>query len=302
MNKSLLAHLALFTANLIYGINYTVAKDVMPDYIQPVGFILLRVSGAVVLFHLVYALGPKEKIAKKDIPRLLFCALFGVAVNQLLFFKGLNLTTPINAAIIMTTNPILVLLIAALLIKEAINIRKIAGILLGLVGAILLITQNQEVTLGQSNTSLGNIFVFINAASYGVYLVIVKPLMNKYRAITIIKWIFFFGFFFVFPFGFPEVKTVGWQDIPPKIWGEIAFVVIGTTFFAYFLNIYALKQLPAVTVSFYIYLQPLLAALVALVVGSDKPGVLEIGSSLLIFVGVYLVSGPVKKGANLSGS
>ena len=147
MNKTLLAHLSLLFANLIYALNYTFAKDVMPEYIQPSGFILLRVIGAFFLFTLSYLLFIKEKVEKEDIIRFAICGLFGVAINQLLFFEGLNLTTPINAAIIMTSNPILVIIMSLLILKEKINFRKGLGIILGIVGASSLILKAGDVNL-----------------------------------------------------------------------------------------------------------------------------------------------------------
>ena len=157
-----MAHLALLVANLIYAINYSFAKDVMPTFILPSGFILLRVIGALFLFALTYFLFLKEKVAKKDIFRLAICGIFGVAINQLLFFEGLNLTTPINAAIIMTTNPILVIIMSFLIIKEKITFRKGLGILLGIIGASSLILKGGDISL-DANMQLGNLFVFINA-------------------------------------------------------------------------------------------------------------------------------------------
>ena len=189
MSRRLLAHLALFSANLIYGINYTLAKDVMPDFIQPLGFIFLRVSGAVLLFWLCYRLFFYEKVAKSDLFKLALCGLFGVAINQMLFFEGLNLTTPINAAVIMVTNPILVLIIGALA-AEVITKRKMLGIT-GATGAIS--SSLWWCSRANSNHLWGNIMVLINAA-YGVYLVLVKPLMQKYKPITVISWVFLFGF------------------------------------------------------------------------------------------------------------
>ena len=141
MNKTFLAHISLFVANLIYALNYTIAKDVMPKYIEPSGFILLRVVGAVVLFSLYYFLFIKEKVENKDILLLSVCGLFGVAINQLLFFEGLNLTTPINASIIMTVNPVLVLLLSYFLINESITFKKGLGIIVGIFGAYILISQ-----------------------------------------------------------------------------------------------------------------------------------------------------------------
>ena len=289
MSKRLLANIALFTANLIYGINYTVAKDVMPDFIQPLGFIFLRVSGAVLLFWLFYSLFFYEKIAKVDLLKLALCGLFGVAINQMLFFKGLNLTTPINAAVIMVTNPILVLIMGAFLAAEAITKRKILGIALGAIGAISLITYGGAVELN-SDHFWGNIMVLINAASYGVYLVLVKPLMQKYKPITVISWVFLFGLIYVIPFGWGEFQAIEWTSMSTEIIWKTAFVVVCTTFMAYLLNIYGLKSLNPSTVSTYIYLQPVLASLVAVFAGSDTLSPVKTGAALIIFAGVYLVS------------
>ena len=289
MNKTLFAHLALLGANLIYAINYSFAKDVMPDFIMPSGFILLRVIGALLLFALAYFLFVKEKVERKDIFRLAICGIFGVAINQLLFFEGLNLTTPINAAIVMTTNPILVIFLSFLIIKEPITFNKSAGILLGLVGASILILKGGSIDFS-SNYQIGNLFVFINAVSYGLYLVIVKPMMEKYNPITVMFYVFGFGLLYVIPFGFSNLADVKWAIIPSNIYWEIAFVVVCTTFIAYLLNSSALKQLSPSTVSIYIYLQPILATLFAVFLGSDSLDSQKIIAAILIFFGVYLVS------------
>ncbi|QTN37967.1 EamA family transporter [Cryomorphaceae bacterium] len=284
------AHIALFVVNLIYGINYTVAKDVMPTYIEPLGFILIRVTGAVALFWLVSALFPRERIARKDYPRLILCGVFGVAANQMLFFEGLNLTTPINAAIIMTSNPVLVLIMSALLIRERITWVKILGILLGATGAIMLIAGDGAIDLLDNDKHFGNFLVFLNATSYALYLVVVKPLMNTYSPITVIKWVFTFGLLMVAPFGWNQLSGVEWGTMPPEIYGAVAFVVLGTTFLAYLLNTYALKTVNPSVVSIYIYLQPALAAIFALAVGSDRLTPIMLASAAMIFTGVYLVS------------
>ncbi len=294
LNKIVLAHISLFVANLIYAINYTFAKDVMPDFIQPSGFILLRVTGAVTLFSLFYFLFVNEKVEKKDIIRLAICGVFGVAINQLLFFEGLNLTTPINAAIIMTINPVLVIIMSALILFEKINIRKGIGIALGLVGATTLIINGGSVS-GNTNYMLGNMFVFVNAASYGLYLVLVKPMMQKYHPITVMFYVFGFGLLYVLPFGYTELMAVDWLSFPPIIIWEVLFVVICTTVIAYLLNSSALKLLSPSTVSIYIYLQPVLATLFAIFRGADSLDEMKIISAIIIFIGVYLVSVRSKK-------
>jgi drug/metabolite transporter (DMT)-like permease len=289
LNKTILAHLALLSVNLIYAVNYSFAKDVMPDYIMPSGFILLRVIGALLLFSLSYLLFIKEKIERKDVFRLAICGVFGVAINQLLFFEGLNLTTPINAAIVMTINPILVILLSFLIIKEVITFRKSLGILLGLVGASILILTAGGVDLS-SNHQTGNLFVFINASSYALYLVIVKPMIEKYHPITVMFYVFGFGLLYVLPFGFTNLGDVDWSIIPNTVYLEIAFVVVFTTFIAYLLNSVALKELSPTTVSIYIYLQPILATLFAVFWGVDSLDNQKIIAAILIFFGVYLVS------------
>ena len=289
LNKSFLAHAAILTANLIYGINYTFAKDVMPDYIQPFGFIMLRALGALSLFWLVSLFIPSEKIEKKDFLRLAACGFFGVALNQLTFFSGLNITSPINAAIIMTTNPILVLLVASVILHDRITLQKVLGISLGILGAGLLILFKGDFSIDTS-TWIGDLLVFINSMSYGVYLVIVTPLMVKYNPLTVVKWVFTFGALVIIPFGFQQFGNIEWQSFTLDISLKTAFVVICTTFFAYLLNTIGLKTLKPSTVSTYIYSQPVFAAVFAIMLGKDELDMIKIVATALIFLGVYLVS------------
>ncbi|MGB0881607.1 MAG: DMT family transporter [Vicingaceae bacterium] len=288
MNSNLKPHLAVLGANIIYGLNYTIAKDVMPEYISPFGFIFCRVAGALLLFWSIFAFN-YEKIDKKDLLLLAVCGFFGVAANQLMFFYGLNLTTPINAGIIMTSNPILVLIASAIILKNKITLTKVGGIFSGIIGALLLLLFKNDFSFG-SETIVGDLFIFLNAMSYGTYLVIAVPLMKKYKPLTVITWVFTFGFIYVFPFGISEFTEITWGSFSNTIWLEFAFVIICTTFFAYLLNIYGLKNLNPSTVSTYIYLQPLIAAVFAISVGKDSLDSIKIIAALLICSGVYLVS------------
>ena len=294
MKIKILPHIALFAVNLIYALNYSIAKDVMPDYIGPSGFILLRVIGGSFLFFLTYIFFIKEKVNSLDIVRLIFCGLFGVAINQLFFFEGLNLTTPINAAIIMTVSPILVIVFSAIIIKEKITIRKIFGIFLGLTGAATLILKSGAISLN-NDYFIGNFLVFVNATSYSIYLVIVKGLMTKYNPITVMFYVFSFGLIFVFPFGISELSNVSLEIFTLEIFLKVGFVVICTTFLAYLFNAFALKSLNPSVVSIYIYLQPVLATVIAIILKSDSLDLIKIISSVLIFSAVFLVSMPSKK-------
>ncbi len=160
MDKRMLAILAAIGASTIYGVNHTIAKGLMPIYIQPFGFILLRVTGAALLFWLISFWGPKEKISNSDWPRIVGCAIFGMVINMLLFFKGLSLSTPINSSVIITVSPILVLILAAILIKEKITPLKIIGIIVGLGGALTLILFSSATYHQRSQHSFGKFFLY----------------------------------------------------------------------------------------------------------------------------------------------
>ncbi len=289
MPSKLKIHAALLTVGLIYGANYSIAKVVMPAYVGPFGVIFIRVIiGALLYWFIGYLQGGEKIKYKRDYLRLLGLAVFGVAVNQLMFFKGLSLTTPISASVIMTSSPITVLVVSYFVLKERITLNKIVGIALGATGAILLIGID-GFTLS-SETFLGNLFILINAVSFSVYLVFVKPLMMRYKAITIIKWVFLFGMLMVLPFGFGEFSEVAWADLPADAWWSLAYIVIGTTFLAYLLNTWALHYVSPSIVGYYIYLQPLFSAFIALSFRGDKLTLPEVLYALLIFTGVYLVS------------
>lgn len=270
----------------------------MPAYVQPFAFVLMRVGGALILFWIVSTLFIKEKIDKKDLPRVALLAVCGVACNQLLFLKGLSITTPINAAIIMISNPIVVLLIAAVVLKEKISISKFAGISFGVIGAAIMLLYSKTFSFG-SETITGDLMILINSISWACYVVLVKPLMKKYNTFTIVKWVFLFGFLYVLPFGFKQFTEVNWASMPSSIWHDIIFVVVGTTFFAYVLNTYALRALSPAVVSIYIYLQPFLATLISVFYyHNDTLDARKILSAVLIIIGVTLVSQPFKKVKN----
>lgn len=290
LSSNLKAHVALFCVALIYGANYTIAKEVMnKEFIQPLGFIMLRVVSATILFWIFQRSFIHEKVDRKDLGLLALCGLFGVSINQMFFFSGLKLTQPIHAALIMTTAPILVLVTSAIITQERITLKKIVGIVLGMVGAIYLIGSGKEVHFS-SNQMLGDFMILVNATSYSVYLVIVGKMMKKYNALTVITWVFTFGCVFVVPFGFNQVLKIEWNTFSKSIWIAVVYVLLFTTFLAYLFNAYALKIVKPTVVSIYIYLQPLLAGLIAIIWSKDEFTVEKMLAALLIFSGVYLVS------------
>ena len=289
MSKRNLALIGATIVSIIYGVTFTIAKDVMPLYIDAYGFILLRVGGSVIIFWLVWLFMPKEKILLSDFPRIIAAAFFGVAFNMLTFFKGLSLTSPISAAVIMVSTPMIVLTLSALIMKERMQKRMVFWILLGLIGTAFLIMYGKSIG-SATNAGLGNFLVLVNAISYGYYLIIVKKLMDKYNAFTFVKWIYLFGFIMVLPFGWGQFQTVNWVLVPMNIYWKIAFVVVISTFLTYLLNLLSMKELKPTTVAVFIYLQPLFATVFAISLGKDELSLVKIGSALLIFIGVYLVT------------
>lgn len=289
MRSRNIAFLLAFLAALIYGVSFTVAKEVMPLYVRPFGFILLRVLGATSLFWIVGIFLKKEKIEVKDYPRLLLGAVFGIALNQLSFFKGLSMTTPINASVIMVTSPILVLIFSSFLLNEKATKKKLLGIFIGLFGAVMLIIFGKDPGMA-TNATLGNLLVFVNASSYGLYLILIKNLTKKYHPITLAKWLYLLGLIMVLPFGFSELSMVEWQTMPLPIIYRVGFIIVFTSFLTYMFNLFAIKELKPTTLSIFIYLQPVIASLYALFVGSDSLNAIKIGATALIFIGVYLVT------------
>ncbi len=294
MSNRTLALLAALSATIIYGLNHTIAKEVMPTYVKPFGFIFLRVSGAALLFWCMAPFTPKQKIERKDWVRITICAVLGMVINMLAFFKGLQLSTPINSAVLVTTTPIIVVILSAQFIKEKITIQKGLGVLLGLIGALVLILFGAEIKSDAPNIPLGNMLIVLNAFVYGIYLIIVKRLISKYHPFVLLKWLFTIAVIANFPITFSEVMLIQWSAIPIPIIKAIVFVVLGTTFSTYLFNAFALTQLKASTVGAFMYLQPLVGVLFATFTGKDNLTGVKLLAMILVLGGVYLASKRVK--------
>ncbi len=294
MTDSFKAHLSLFTAQVIYALNYSIAKDLMPNFIGPGALVLLRVAGAGMLFWMLSFFMEKEKPEKNHYVKFILLAVCGVACNQLCFIFGLNLTHPINSAIIMTSNPIVVTIFTLVILKERISIAKAGGIALGICGALTLLLASGKGFSIDKTTATGDMLTLINSCSWAVFVVMAKPFMQKYRTVTVMKWIFFFGLFLVMPFGYSDLVQTNFSAFTFHAWFALFFVVVATTFLAYFLNTFALKALSASIVSAYIYMQPFLAASFALLFGKDELTLTKVIAGILIIAGVYLAGKKAK--------
>ena len=298
MSKRNLGLLAAFGATLIYGFNHTIAKNVMPIYIEPFGFVLLRVLGAAILFWFLSIFFKNQKIDKKDWPRIILCSFLGMVINMLAFIKGLQLSTPINSSVLITIVPILVFSFSAIILKEKVSLMKIFGISAGFIGALILILYSPLSEFNAPNIPMGNLLFVLNSATYGLYLIFVKPLVEKYNIITLFRWLFLFGFLMNFPITINEFIEVQWSSLP--IYDAILpmiYVVVGTTFSTYLLNAYALTKLKASTVSSFVYMQPIVGIVYALTTKNDALTLTNVVGMLLIFLGIYLVTKKIESKA-----
>jgi drug/metabolite transporter (DMT)-like permease len=296
-NKYAIAHIGLLATNIFFAINLSAVKYITGNnFINPFGLNVIRVGISVILFWMLFLTNVKgsNKIHRADIPRFIICALSGVAINQMLFVQGLSLTYSIHAVLLMLTTPILITIIAAIIVKEKITGYKILGLFFGIAGAILLLSAHQNSGLA-TNVLLGNFLILINAIAYACYFVLVKPLMEKYNPIMVIRWVFTFGFFMVLPFGYQQFISIHWQAINTVGYICLLLVVIGGTFLAYLFNVYGIKILGAATAGSYIYSQPVFAAIIAMFFLYEKLEGYKVFAAMLIFSGVYLCNKPQKK-------
>ena len=291
MQKKILPLLAATIATTIYGINHTVAKIVMPIYIGSLGLVFLRVLGATIIFWTISLFFKTKPIEKKDRLTILKCGLFGMSINIAAFIAGLDYSTPVNSSILIIISPIFVVILSFFIFKNKINFIKILGIILGFIGAmILILTADSNSSIGR-NIPLGNFLFIVNSISYAYYLIIVKPMAEKYDLITLFKWLFLIGLIFNFPLGINQFLDVNWASLP--LWEAVlpmVFVVVGTTCMTYFLNGYALSKLTSTEVAVFMYLQPIIGVLFAIFTKSDTITLTILIASMLIFSGVYLTT------------
>jgi len=278
----------LTLVSLLYGINYSVLKIIVPEYVGPYGLIVFRVIISAAVFWVIYAFKPEKIEWRADGIRIFLCALTGAALNMLLFFKGISLTSAVNGSIIMTLTPVLVLIWAAILTKEKITRLKVVGIAIGMIGAIIIIYQPNTVI--SSGNWIGDTLVLLNGVVYGAYLVIIKPLMRKYKPITVATWVFTFAILLVVPVGLREAAAVDFSGLPLKVWISIGYAIIFVTVVVYFLNIWTLVRVDSSVVGAFIYLQPVFATLTAILFFDEIFSLRHLLAALFVFVGVGLVT------------
>jgi drug/metabolite transporter (DMT)-like permease len=265
-------------------------KYVSPSLVGPYGLNVLRVSISLCLFWLIWTIGKTEAgIKKEHLGRFVWCGFTGVAANQMLFIKGLTMTSTIHASLLMLCTPLLITLFAFWILKEKGSVLKFTGLVLGIGGALLLILSKEKE--GNAASSLaGDLLIILNAIAYTIYFILVKPLMQVYPPLHVVRWAFTFGFILILPFGWMQFSTIQWQQFEWSHLASLSFIVMGGTFLAYFFNAYGIRHLGAGITGSYIYTQPVFTAVIATLFLQERFTFQKILAGVLIFSGVFLVS------------
>ena len=288
MRATTKAHIAVLLTNFFFATNLSLVKHISPSLIGPYGVNLFRVGIALLLFWLLWAFSKQEAgIEKKDVPRFIGCALTGVVINQMLFVKGLTITSTLHAALLMLTTPLLIGVLALWWLKEKFTMQKAVGLLFGIGGALLLILSRDARGIASVQ---GDLLILINAISYAIYFIMVKPLTSRYSPLHVIRWVFTFGFIMIVPFSWQDAVEANWQSAALSQWLALGSVVLCGTFLTYSFNSYSLKHLGAATTGSYIYTQPLFAAVIAALFLQEGFSIEKVIAGVLIFGGVFLGS------------
>jgi len=290
LNKSSKAHIAVLITNLFFAINYSFVKIISPSQVGPYALNLCRASGSILLFWILW-LFAKNKIAirRQDMGRLVLCGLFGIAINQTLFIKGLTMTTAIHASLLTLCTPIMITLLGFWILKEGVSVLKIAGLLLGVIGSVWLIAGRQS-TGQPKNYLIGDILIILNGISYAIYFILVKPLMKKYTSLQVMRWVFTFGFIMMLPIGWMQFSEINWTGLTLTHIGILLFVVFAGTFLAYVFNVYGIGVLGPGVTSAYIYIQLVFAVAIAVIFLDERLTLQKAIAGTIILMGVYLVS------------
>ena len=290
-NQKLKGHAAIFLANTIFGLGVPVSKALLDSWVTPMGYMASRSFFAAIIFWLIACFLPKEHVERKDLMVILFGGLLGFVISQSLTAWALDFTTPVYFSLIAALTPVGVMLMAALFIGEKITWIKVLGVILGIVGALLMLVKSWQAGAGK-NDVLGIFLAILSVLTWAIYLIVTRKVSQKYSSVTQMKWVFFISAIVTVPIAMPEFgaqalysSAVNWEGI-----AEMAFLVLGATVLGYFLIPVAMKTLHATTVSIYTNLQPIVASMVAIFVGQDFLSWDKIVAAALVLLSAYIVT------------
>ena len=287
-------HLAMLTANIAWGLMAPLSKSIMMfgaiGYLSLVSF---RLGGAAIAFWIASLFVKNEKVPLRDLLLMFVASLFAIVFNQAIFITGVSMTSPINASIVTTFLPITVMVISAFYLKEPITFKKLLGVIVGGAGAVLIIVSSTQLDVGDGASKrnlMGILLVFLAQLSYAIYFVFFKNFVEKYSPITLMKWMFLFASITYLPFAYKEFLYLDYSIIPFSVYRDIAFVVLGSTFFTYLMVPIGQKNLRPTVASMYNNVQPIVATIAAAIMGIDAFGLLKGIAIALVFMGVFIVN------------
>ena len=291
MPHKLKAIFALLLGNFFFATSIVAVKHISPSLIPPMALTAVRIGGTAFLFWLFFGFKSNtDQFHKPDFYIILVCAMTGIALNQNFSIKGMSLTSPIHASLLVLTTPIVITILAAIFLKEKLTKEKIAGLLLGIIGGILLVFSRDLTDVSNHNQALGDMFVFFGAISYSTYVILMKSIAHKYSNTAILKWVFLIGSFMSIPLGWHDLQLVQWSSFDTLSWFCLLYIVVGATFIAYQLVNYGIHQLGATVAGSYIYAQPFFATLAAIIFLNEALTLTKFVSAGLIMTGVFLAN------------
>lgn len=287
--KVVSAHLSILVAEIIWGLMAPIGKDAMLHGFNGVSVVSFRVVGAALLFWIGSLFAPTEHVPLRDIFVFALAALFGVTFNQCLYTIGLSLTSPINASIVTTSMPIFAMILAFFILREPITLKKLGGVVIGCMGAVVLISTSASSADGRVGNILGDLLCLGAQFSFALYLSLFYKIIRRYNVFTINKWMFLWASLYVLPFARPYLSEVNWSQISLSAWSELAYVVCFGTFFSYLLMMVGQRVLRPTVVSVYNYVQPVVSVSVSVLTGLGVFTIWQGLAMILVFSGVWLV-------------
>lgn len=293
MDSKIKPHLALLGCNCIWGISYPIYTYILPRHIEvePLLTITLVVTGIMSIATLGFDSWRGEKpVERRDMSLLIVAGLIVVLLRKFFLMSGLSMTNPIDGSVIAALGPIMVLVLSVIVGQDSFNSRKIAGVALGLVGVVVMLTSNSS-HQNASNILLGNVLVLLCALCTAIYIVWFKKVVAKYSTMTILRWIMGTAAVVMFPIGIKSVVEVDYSSFSLKIWLLLAYAAIMPTLLPNYLLMWALKQVKPAISSIYMYVQPVVATIISIIFGIGTLGWTKAFAGLVVFVGVLLVVG-----------
>lgn len=292
MRKEVLTgHLAAAGAYLIFGFNIVTSRVVAVDgHITPVSVFAFRATGAALLFWLISVFGPRQKVERRDFPRIFVASLLGLFLTQMTFLKGITMITPFDCGLISALTPVMTMFVAAIAIKEPVTWRKALGVLVSLTGVVILLFNTAHQGGAGVTRPAGVALILLNGLCFATYLGVFKPLIDKYNVIDFMKWMFLFSALMSLPLAAGDLVRLPYREVSAPVWGCLAYTVLAATCISYFLIPVAQRRIRPTLVSMYGYLQPIVAAVLGVVSGMDRFTPVKAVSAVLVFAGVAIVN------------